>query len=124
MKITRFFQSLLFRIKSGGEDIFEIKVNNKSIYLFKNNMAITVIDWDNICSITAFKQDNLTVDPVVLCLCHSPDTKHGTAFNEFMSGFDTLVSEINERYGLECDWLNRVNLGAFKKNLEVLWQRA
>lgn len=124
MSISRFFHNLLFRIKHGGKDIFKIEVTNQGVRLLKNNLLINAIVWADIHSIEAFKKDNLTVDPIVLNIRHSANTKHETAFDEFMLGFDILVLEINKRYGLNETWLNRVNTGAFCENLEVLWQRA
>jgi len=124
MSISRFFHNLIFRIAHGGKDIFRVEVNDKEIKLLKNNLLISTIAWTDICSIEALKKDNLTVDPIVVHICHSSNTKYGIAFDEFMCGFDVLVLEINKRYGLSGTWLNRVNTGAFCENLEVLWKRA
>lgn len=124
MTISRFFHNLLFRIHHGGKDIFRIDVNDKEIKLLKNNLLVSTIVWTDICSIEAFKKDDLTVDPIVVHICHSSNTKYGIAFDEFMCGFDVLVLEINKRYGLNGTWINRVNAGTFSENLEVLWERA
>jgi len=124
MGISRFFHNLLFRIHHRGKDIFKVEVNSQEIRLLKNSLLVSTIIWADICSIVAFKKDNLTVDPIVVYICHSPNTKDGIAFDEFMCGFDALISEINIRYGLNDTWINRVNAGAFSENLEVLWQRA
>ena len=124
MSISRFFHNLLFRIAHSGKDIFKLEVNSQEIRLSKNGLLVNTIIWTDICSIKAFKKDSLTVDPIVVYICHSPNTKDGIAFDEFMLGFDVLVLEINKRYGLNDTWINRVNAGAFSENLEVLWQRA
>lgn len=124
MSISRFFHNLLFRIAHSGKDIFKLEVNSQEIRLLKNGLLVNTIIWTDICSIEAFKKDNLTVDPIVLNIRYSTNTKHVVAFDEFMLGFDVLVLEINKRYGLNDTWINRVNAGAFSENLEVLWQRA
>lgn len=124
MNFKTLFRDFLFRVKDGEKNVFAIEVSTESVSLLKNDVVLTRINWADVSSIAAFRQDRITYDPIVICLVHSPDEKYGTSFSEFVKGFDGLVLEINTRYSLDGDWFNRVNVGVFDENLELLWKRA
>lgn len=67
--------------------------------MLKNSRDICNIRWSEIKQITAGKINLLTYEPVVICLSHSENNKHGTLFQELILGFDenpTISFPINQ----------------------------
>ncbi len=122
MSISAYIGDVIHRIKNGGNDVFEILLNDDSVSLQKNGKLLTCINWADIQSIAVGKLDRVTYDPIVIYLAHSPDGNNGTGFEEFMLGFSELIIELNSRYSLDSSWLNRVNDDAFKSNWKMLWK--
>jgi hypothetical protein len=110
------------RLRNGGKEHFEIVFNEDLASILKNSRLLVSVPWSSVKRIIVGKLDRLTYDPIVICLTDSNNERNGVEFEEFMDGFQDFMAEVNRRYAIKPDWINRVNHDAFAPNWETLWE--
>ncbi|WP_115718156.1 hypothetical protein [Gallaecimonas mangrovi] len=115
------WNDFMHRVKNKGEDTWSVTCKNNYLVVSKNDREVSKVGLDEVVSVTTYKKDLVTYDPVFLCFLD----KYGCAIEvwEGMDGFDSFIcNELGRYFDVEPDWFANVNKGAFAENRRVIWR--
>lgn len=109
------------RVKNKGVDKWSVTCENNNLVVNKNDREVSKVRIDEVVSVTTYKKDLVTYDPVFLCFLDKNDCT--LEVWEGMDGFDSFIrNELGRYFDVEPDWFANVNKGAFAENRRVIWK--
>lgn len=119
--ISDWFNDFVHRAKNKGEDKWEVTCENKRLVVKKNNRKVSAIKLDEVVSVTTYKKDLVTYDPVHLTFLDRSNCS--IEIWEGMDGFDDFIrNDLVGNFDIDPDWFVNVNKDAFAENRRVIWK--
>lgn len=115
------WNNFVYRVQNQGEDKWSLMHEHSILVINKNALEVSRVRFDEVVSITTYKKDFVTYDPVFLCFLD----KNGRTVEiwEDMTGFHSFVCHELERYfDVESAWFANVNRGTFAENRREIWR--